>query len=320
MRNPIAAAAFAVAIAASGAAIAQTDLLIGSTSASSSHYGYFVAVSQVINNQVEGVSTSVAETGATLDNLWRLARDQVDIGLVTTNVLYSAYNGLGDFESNPLDAQLLWVYSIAPQNAVVRADSGITELAGLEGQEFNPGIRGSATEATTERVFAELGIAPEWVRGSTGDMVDAVKDARIVGYVKSGAGLALDASTLDIATATDIDVLGLTDEQATAIAEALPELSIVEVPANSGQGTEAYQTWAFAVGAAATSTLDEETAYQIVKAIMEDDEFQRSAMASVGELNLAETTLEYATTPLHPGTIRYLTEQGYDIPERLIAD
>jgi hypothetical protein len=70
-----------------GTSIAAQKMLIGSTSASSSHYGYFVAVSQVINAKVAGLDTSVVETGATVDNLRRFARKQIDLGLVTTNVL-----------------------------------------------------------------------------------------------------------------------------------------------------------------------------------------------------------------------------------------
>ncbi len=76
---------FALALAAATPSHAQEKLLIGSTSASSSHYGYFVAVSQLINQKVKGVDASVVETGATVDNLRRLARKQVDLGLVTTN-------------------------------------------------------------------------------------------------------------------------------------------------------------------------------------------------------------------------------------------
>jgi TRAP-type uncharacterized transport system substrate-binding protein len=66
-----------IVIAASvNTSMAVQKMLIGSTSASSSHYGYFVAVSRVINEMVAGVETSVFETGATADNLPRLTRKQ----------------------------------------------------------------------------------------------------------------------------------------------------------------------------------------------------------------------------------------------------
>jgi TRAP transporter TAXI family solute receptor len=311
------AALFALALASAGPAQAQEKLLIGSTSASSSHYGYFVAVSQIINEHVKGVETSVVETGATVDNLRRLARNQIDLGLVTTNTGFQAYKGTAEFEGKPVDTRLLWVYVPAPQNVVVRADSGVTELAGLNGKAFNPGLRGSATEQTTEAVFKALGIEVDAVRGSTGDIVAAIKDNRAIGYAKSGAGNKLDGSTMDIATFTELNVLSLTSEQADKIRTELPELGIAEVPAGAGDGIPAYTTWSFGVAVHAKPDLDEETAYQITKAIMEDESVQANAMASLKGANLAETTVQYGSVPLHPGAARYLKEKGYDIPERI---
>lgn len=300
------------------APMAAQKMLIGSTSASSSHYGYFVAVSQVINEKVAGLDTSVVETGATVDNLRRFARRQIDLGLVTTNVLSQAYAGKGDFADRPVKSKLLWVYVIAPQNAIVRKDAGIADLASLAGQRFNPGLKGSATEKTTEAVFKVLGIAPDYVRGSTTDIVTAVKDNHIKGYVKSGAGMKIDASSRDISTFTPISILSLTSDQAGLIRDKLPEVSIVDVPAGAGPDIGAYTTWGFAVACSASLDLDEATAYQIVKAICEDNTVQGSAMASVKDADFVEMTLKYATSPLHPGAVKYFQEVGASIPQRLI--
>ncbi len=318
MRKTLAILAAALAAAAT-AAQADQKLLIGSTSSSSSHYGYFVAVSQVINQKVKGITTSVVETGATLDNLRRMDRKQVDLGLVTTNVMHNAYHGSGAFAGKPLNAKLLWVYAIAPQNVVVRADAKVDSLAALAGKRLNPGIKGSATEKTSEAVFKLLGIAPDYMRGSTAEAVAAVKDNRIVGYVKSGAGLALDASSREIATFTPIAILGLTAAQRQALEKAMPELSIVDVPAVESLKIPAYTTWGFGVAAAAGPDMSEDTAYRIVKAVMEDKEIQANAFAEVKGADLVQMTLKYATTPLHPGAVKYFRERGADVPARLIA-
>jgi len=227
------------------------DLLIGSTSASSSHYGYFVAVGQLINENADGLRASVVETGATMDNIRRMERGQVDLGLVTTNVAQHAAAGKNDFEGKPQDLSLLWVYTGAPQNVVMRADAGVQDLAGLEGVRFNPGIKGSATEATTEAVFATLGLSADYVRGSTTDVVGMIKDNRVAGYVKSGSGNKLDGSTMDIATSTDIAILGLTPEQAETLRTEMPDISVVDIPEGAADGIPAYTTWSFGVGVAA---------------------------------------------------------------------
>ncbi len=309
---------FMLAIVLAGPSMAAQKLLIGSTSASSSHYGYFVAVSQVINQKVADVDSSVVETGAAVDNLRRIARNQIDLGLATTNVLSQAYFGKEGFKGRAVKSKLLWVYVIAPQNAIVRKDAGLSSLTELEGQRFNPGLKGSASEKTTEAVFKVLGIQPDYVRGSTTDIVTAVKDNHIRGYVKSGAGMKIDASSRDISTFTPVTILSLDKDQAGRIREALPELSIVDVPAGAGPDIGAYTTWGFAVGCSASLNLDEDVAYRIVKAVCEDKTLQASAMASVKGADFVEMTMKYATSPLHPGAIRYFKEIGARIPDRLI--
>lgn len=322
MKTPIktmltAMAASVGVLAAASAVQANERLLIGSTSSSSSHYGYFVAVNQIINSEVDGVSASVAETGATVDNLRRLGRNQIDMGLVTTNTGYHAYAGLEDFDGRPVDSRLLWVYTVAPQNVVMREDAGVTTLEELEGVRFNPGITGSATESTTEAVLEKLGIAPDYVRGSTTDVVDSIKDGRIMGYAKSGVGNRLDGSTMDIATFTPISVLSLSDEQAETLRAEMPDVAIVDIPEGAGEGIPAYSTWAFGVAVHAHPDLDEETAYQIVKAVMENPEPQANAFSAVRDADLAGMTLEVGTVPLHAGAARYFEEQGHEIPDAL---
>lgn len=302
---------------AAPAAAAETDLLIGSTSASSSHYGYFVAVGQLVNEKVPGVKASVVETGATMDNIRRMARGQIDLGLVTTNVAQHAVAGTNVFADKKQDLELLWVYTGAPQNVIVRSDSGVEQLAGLKGVRFNPGIKGSATELTTEAVFRTLGLTADYVRGSTTDMVDAIKDNRIAGYVKSGAGQKLDASTMDIATFTDIRVLGLTPEQADTLRAKMPDISVVDIPAGAAEGLPAYTTWSFGVGVGATSALPDDVAYRMVDAVMTDRTVQANALADLAGADLARMTLTYGTVPLHPGAARWFTEHGIDLPERL---
>jgi len=311
--------ALAISAALAGPAVAaDTDLLIGSTSASSSHYGYFVAVGQLINEHVDGVRASVVETGATMDNLRRMERGQIDLGLVTTNVAQHALAGTNAFDGRAQDMSLLWVYTGAPQNVVVRADAGVQSLEALDGVRFNPGIKGSATESTTEAVFDALGLSADYVRGSTTDIVGAIKDNRVAGYVKSGAGERLDSSTMDVATSTDIAVLGLSEAQAETLREQMPDVSIVDIPEGAADGVPAYTTWSFGVGVAAAASLSEEAAYGIVKAVMEDETAQANAMARLEGQNLAELTLQYATVPLHPGALRWFEEAGMDVPAALV--
>lgn len=308
-------------IFSSGEALAQKKLLaMGSTQSSSSHYAYFVAVAKIINTHVPEVSINVVETGASVDNINRIKKGQLDLGLTTIHLQYQAFHGMGPWKDNAIkDQYVLWVYQPAPQNFIVREDSGVKTVYDLTGKSFNPGMRGSATEKTAEAILDALGVKPNFYRGGTEDTVAAIKDRRVVGYVKSGAGVkSLDASTLDIATFTPIRMIGFTDQDIAKVQAKYPDLSPVSIPKGIYKDTPAHKTFAMLIGVVASKSLPEDLVYKMVKAAHENFADQVAAYPSIKGENLSELTLETCTVPLHPGAIKYYREKGLKIPEPLI--
>ncbi len=303
-----------IALPAHGAE--KKRILWGSSAAASSNYAYWVSVSQLINNKVDGVESTTAETGSTMDNLRRIQRGQVDGCQATSNVVYYAYNGMKQWEGKPMNLRALWSYAVSPQMVVVREDSGIKTLKDLSGKRINPGGKGSATESSSDDVMKALGYTPDWARGATGDMVDAIKDNRVKGFIKSGNGLKLDGSMQDIQTTSPIRCIGVTAEEEAIIAKNFPELPVVDIP-EAGPGIPPFRTWAFFNVAITTPEFDEDMAYNIVKAVCEDKEIQHAAFAGIRGIDVPTFTLKYATIPLHPGAARYYKEIGLEIPAHL---
>jgi hypothetical protein len=297
---------------------AEQRLAFGATNSQSAHYAYFASLAKVVNKAYPNdYRASVVETGATVDNLKRMSRNQLDIGLVTTSTLYQAYNGTKSFKGEAIKSKLLWAYSLAPQNVIVRRDSNVKSILDLTGKRMGPGMRGSSTEATALEVFDLLNVKPDWLRGSNGELAAAIKDSRSIGFVKSAVGTRFDALTTDIATFSPVRALGISEQQKQLIADKLPELSIVEMPGGEMENTGPYTTWAFMIGVSASPNLSNKVAYDLVKAVMEDKIDQVSAYPGVKDQNLAELTLKYATSPLHPGAIRYFEEIGLKVPDHL---
>lgn len=312
----------AVSLAASGAARGADQpkrLTIGATNPQISHYAYFAAVSKLINQKIDGYTSNVIETGATIDNLNRMQRGQIDLGLITSNSLHEAYYGKGKFSDKPVKSGLLWLYSEAPQLIVVTRESGIDSIEGLNGKPMGPGPRGSSTEQTSVAAMKLLSIEPKWVRGSMPELTNAIKDARSLGVIHTAVKASYQPVVMEVHATRPLRVLGLTDAQVEKIAKGLPEISILEVPANKTDlGTAApVKTWAFLVGVSAAPNLAEDDAYRIVKAVMEDKVEQKAAFAGLVAEGLIEATLKNARSPLHPGAIRYYEERGYTIPARL---
>ena len=59
------------------------------------------------------------------------------------------------------------------------------------------------------------------------------------------------------------------------------DIAIVDIPEGAADGISAYTTWAFGVAVHAHPDMDEETAYQIVKAVMENPDPQVNAFSAM---------------------------------------
>lgn len=296
---------------------AETRLAIGSTSTVSPFYGYFVSVSNIINENMPGYRATTIESGASVENLVRMGRGQFDMGMITTDLMGDAIKGEGKFKGNPVDAKLLWVYFNIPQMTLVRQDSGVETLRDLNGKAFAPGLRGSATEAASQAVLELLEIKPKYFLGSAQDQMDAVKNKNVVGWTSSSMGHHVSASQIDVGSFVPLRPLSLTEEEAEKIKKGIPQLNIEHIPAGAAEGYPAFTTWSMGLGVAATADMDEETAYNIVKSVMENRTPQTNAMPRTADFDFIDLTLQFANTPIHPGAVRYFEEQGYDVPAEL---
>jgi len=247
-----------------------------------------------------------------------MQKGTIDYGLITNDQMYLAWKGEATWKDAPApDMRNLWFYTVSAVYVSVREDTGVKSLTELTGKDFNPGIRGSATEKMIEVALEHIGVKPKWVRGGTSDSVDAMKDKRIVGYAKAGNGFQLDASTMDISTQTAVRVLAFSDEQMKKVKDSYPYFPWVKVPANSIKGMGEFWTLAVVVGFGAQKTLPNDVAYRLVKTVMEDKEHQRAAFKGMAD-DMVKTTMEQALSPLHAGAVKYYRERGVKIPDHLV--
>jgi len=315
----LAATAFVMIVA--GPSFAADKLLCGSTATTSSHYVYTVSAGKAIN-AVSGdqVNVTVVATGGAVDNLERINRGQLHMGIGTWATFYQAYMGIGKYKGKARPKiRALWLYSSNTQNYVVRADSGINDLAGLAGKKFCPGLRGSATEQLVQQLLETIGVKPDYFRASLSDAVAAVKDNRIAGYVKAGAGLDLDGSTKELKAFTKIKLLNWPADKAAKVQEAMPFVSFVDVPAGTIPGVPAYATVVQSIGVIGyDDSLTDDQAYHIVKGIHEGRKYQEAAYPAMKGFDLSGMTMKLTKFPLHRGAIRYYKEIGVKVPDRLI--
>lgn len=313
-------ASLALAAGMSTQATAQDRLAFGSTAQSSVHYTYAVAAAKAINDNEDDLDVTVIVTGGAVDNLARLARDQIDMGLGTYATIYQAYKGIGKFEGKAMpNLRGLWVHSPATQAWVVREDSGVTSLPELAGKPFTPGQRGSATEQLSIQMLEVLGVQPDMQRLTLSDAVDAVKDGRSIGYVKAGGAGTIDGTTMELRAFTPIRMLSFTEDEKAKVQEALPFISFASYDDGEVEDFPAFTVPVQVIGQFTTSdAMSEEQVMKLLAAIADNPDVQTNAFPGFGDIDVLQDSVDLINIPLHAGAVKFYQSRGIDVPDALI--
>lgn len=314
------AAALAVVLTSSPA-LAQDRLTMGATHSASSFYAYQVGITNFLNTAVPDININVRELGGAEVSTEAMLRDEIDMGISVTSSDFAAMNGEDPFSGKADTLRTLYYFAPLPLNFVVAADAGIDSVAGLADQAFNPGGRGTSTERQVEQIMETIAITPDWMRAEGGDALDAFQNGQIIGFVKGGNHP--DGYIQQAASARDIVFLSLDDAQRDKVIAVYPFFSAAQSAPGEfyGQTKGEVATLQTAIGINTTANLDEETAYQIAKAVFSDAGKQAASevYAPAKTIDAAQLTIDAAVAPLHKGVIRYLEEAGYTVPDKLKA-
>lgn len=304
------AAGLAAGLAAPRAARAQKSVItFGSTNATSSNYALAVAMSKAIKKNLPNANVSMIETGASVDNVRRMTKQEIDFGLVMVDTMIQAASGSGPFRNHAVpDVAVLYAYDAVALQMAVRVDSGVTKPEDLAGKKFSAGIHGSGAEVLTHQIFDALGIRPNWVAGSVGDAVEGIQNRQLVGYSKYGVGAGLDATMRELLTSNPMRFIGLTPEQVKKVQAVVKGVAFEELPAGTIPGQPAVTTpVVLATYSTRTSTMDDATAFAIAKAINENRQFLIEVFPHLKNFDFRKQSLrtEELGLKLHPGAKKY---------------
>lgn len=293
----------------------------GTTSLKSVHYTYAVSAAKAINTYSgDKVAVTVISTGGAVDNLKRLARRQIKMGLGTYSTIYQAYKGTGKFTGRPQPKlRGLWLYASVLQAWIVREDSDVETLSDLSGKKFTPGQRGSATEQLVIQMLEALKITPDLYRTSLSDAVAAVKDNRSSGYVKAGGIAALDGTTLELRAFTPIRMLSFSPDQVRAVQAKFPFINFTTLKQNEIEGIPRTTSPVQVMGQFAyADSLTDDQVQAILSGIIDGKEIQEAAFPDIKKLDIIQTSLEMMTIPLHAGAVKFYRSRGAIVPDRLV--
>ena len=312
--------ALTAAIVAIGGAVttpahAARDLLIGGGSVTGVYYQVALHVCNLINKHSDGTYNCVGRPAlGSVFNITAVNRGLHDFGVAQSDRNWQAANGAADWDGAPVEA-LRSVFSVHPETVllVTRADTGIDNVGDLVGHPVNIGNPGSGQRGNAEDVLRLYGI-------------DVDNDIEAEGLQQNEASRALIDQKIDAffytvgnpaaaieepANSTDIRIIPIDSDAIRSFIADKPYYVMTSIQPGTYNGVdEPVETYAVKATVVASTMLEDQVVYDVVKIVMENLDELRAAHAAFKHLEPA-TMLEGLSAPFHPGALQYYEEQGW---------
>lgn len=259
------------------------------------------------------IGLAQTSTGS-VDNLALLRDRAIESAVAQSDIAYLAFTGKDVFKKPGAAKDFRAIAGLGRINVkiIVPAESKITDIAGLKGKRVNLGLENSDNMLTARQVLAHYSLTTKRVKASYLDSTDAsaaLQAGKLDALILVDAPDSRDVTAL--AEAMPIRLLPIVGETADKIIKGTPYYSASAIPADRFKGVGATQTLDLIAVWLVSRELDDETAYELTRAVwtMTSRKLQDQASASGRpiDLNLA---LAGISVPFHPGALRYYDEQG----------
>ncbi|RST83506.1 TAXI family TRAP transporter solute-binding subunit [Aquibium carbonis] len=273
------------------------------------------AIAKVVQEQT-GLQMRVITFNSPAASMGAVQAGQAAFTFMSNDEVGIAVRGKDEHEGKPLD-KLQLAATVFPfkVGVLVRKDSGIDTVADLKGKRFPIGWQGFPQGiALSSAILATAGL--------TLDDTDGVPTANLLRAADDFKSGRLDATVFavgapkmaEVDAAVGIKFISLdnSEEAKAAMAGVRPEYTIasqVPLPHLNGVIGET-NLMQYAMTVAASADADEETVYQVVKALHENKDALVAAHPSFNAMTPADLAVQQQDVPYHAGAIRYYKEVG----------
>lgn len=317
------------ALLSTPSAWAQTELNMATVSQTSDDYQLAIALSNILAKEGRYKLTPDGGSG-TVKGLRLLAQGRVQVSPIGAPHFADARGGAGSFKDDPAelvaafgDLRALFAIPTGMAQYVARADSGLKTVTDLAGRRVAIGKPGGNAGRVTTFLFQVHGLDRE-AGDYDGEYIDFGPALEEVGDGKRDAALVWggvpQAGVYNLSRATPVrfvspDPAKLADFQS-AISNGqyyvFRKVAPETLKAAYGDGVVAdgpMYAWTFPMMLVVSKDMDEQTAYDLTKAVWDNADAIRASSAQLNLLDI-ETATEALSADLHPGAARYFREQG----------
>ena len=270
----------------------------------------------VLSKYVQGMSATAEVTGGSVAHLQLIGTGKPYLAMTMVDAGIDALKGKDKFTGKPVPVRTLMVMYPNRMHVVTIEGTGINKMADLKGKRVSTGSGGSATEVMAFRVIEAAGLDKDKdmrrERLGVAESTAALKDRKIDAYFWVG-GLPT-AAVSDLANSPGvkikmIDHADLVDK----MNQKYGQLYVQDrIPKETYKGMDADNRQATVMNLlVAHQSMDEKTAYNIVKAVFEHrDELIRVHKEAENFKLENQKTAAAGGIPWHPGALRYYKEKG----------
>lgn len=287
------------------------NLLIGTASTSGSSYMYGTAFAETVNKNCDTIQLTPVATGGTADNIERMRKGSIKIGLTSSDWLYQAYNGIDMPEYK--DIRVLWAMYDEYFHMITNAKNPETTIYDFKGKKVSFGNEGSGSYAASSSILECLDLSFDDFDARylpTGESIQALEDEQIYAMVTITGSPHPGTMSLAATMPGGIKLISLSDEDIKKVQEVYPYMGKTVIPKGTYTGVD-YD--AVGVGGqrylATTADLPDEVAYTIAKTVHENYNQLVQSYAGAAD-STAEKTAAATIVPIHPGVRKFLEEIG----------
>jgi len=331
--KPIALAA-AVSLSFGSVSVAEeASYVLATASTGGTYYPVGVALSTLVKVKLEPkqkIGMSAISSAGSGENVRLLRENEAQFAILQGLFGSYAATGTGPIsESGPQEnlrsVSMLW--QNVEQFIVLRdhaSERTVTDLVALKGEAMAMGRQNSGTIGSNRALLSGLGIDLEsdyeLVHAGYGPSAEALQNGQVKG-IGTPAGVPTGAVSQLMAAAGDsVMPLDVTDEELEKMDGGRNLWTRYVIPAGTYPNQLLdWNTIAQPNFLATNADVSEENVYEITKTIYENLAFLQAIHPATKAMAI-EKAIAGLPVPLHPGAARFYTEQGIDVPDRLMAN
>jgi len=291
-----------------------TKLTMGTGGTGGTYYQFGAILGQYVEKNTDAGCVAVSTDGSKA-NIQGIAAGDYQLGTVQSDVMAYAWNGTNTFSSDgKIDSFRVIGGLYAEAVQLITMDESITSVADLAGKSVSIGAPNSGVYFNAIDVLSAAGLTEEDINPqyqSFNDSVESLKDGKIdAAFIVAGAPT---PAVAELMTTSDAYLVPIDGEIASTIMASCPYYTEYVIPAETYEGqTEDVTTITVKATLIVSADLDDDTVYEITKAIFDNIESIKVDHAKGAELSIENAT-SGMTAPFHAGAARYYAEKGVTV-------